>query len=277
MTIFERVLGGNIFFDFWKQLQQYIFSEGRFIQLITLQPIEIYKTETELEIDGAKVKLFVKSNVENLMQRRIERTINLLTLNLAENQKKSAYDFDIIIKAQMAYEDVSKFFNHHFAAQTYTIEENKYFLFIEQFQFSNQGTKALVHMPFVLESKRWFLKRKMSGTAVFKGSINFHQPKYVVKTRNLNYELETESLILKAIDNLYHQQLTGFLAGFLQYNFKEELLHAKTEAQEQINSFQSQTNWINGNIDELDLERITIENEGIHAVFLAEGKLHLIR
>ncbi|HNY56268.1 MAG TPA: hypothetical protein PKI86_11590, partial [Chitinophagales bacterium] len=67
MTIFERVLGGNIFFDFWKQLQQYIFSEGRFIQLITLQPIEIYKTETELEIDGAKVKLFIKSNVENLM------------------------------------------------------------------------------------------------------------------------------------------------------------------------------------------------------------------
>jgi hypothetical protein len=278
MTIFERVLGGNIFFDFWKQLQQYIFSEGRFIQLITLQPIEIYKTETELEIDTAKVKLFIKSNVENLMQRRIERTLNLLTLNLSQNQKKSsAYDFDVIIKAQMAYEEVSKFFNHHFARQTYTIEEDKYYLFIENFQFNNYGTKAVVHMPFVLESKRWFLKRKMNGTAVFKGSINFHQPKYVVKTRNLNYELQTDSLILKLIDNLYHRQLTDFLAQFLQYNFRQELLHAKEEAQQQINSFQSQSNWINGNIDELDLERITIENEGIHAVFLAEGKLHLIR
>lgn len=277
MTIFERVLGGNIFFDFWKQLQQYIFSEGRFIQLITLQPIEIYKTETELEIDTAKVKLYIKSNVENLMQRRIERTINLLTLNLSENQKNTAYDFDVIIKAQMAYEEVAKFFNHHFANQTYTIEENKYYLFVEKFQFSNQGTKAVVHMPFSLESKRWFLKRKMSGVAIFKGSINFHHPRYVVKTRNLNYELETDSLILKTIDNFYHQHLVEFLAKFLQYNFKEELMHAKTEAQEQINSFQSQSNWIKGNIDELDLERITIENEGIHAVFLAEGKLHLIR
>lgn len=277
MAIFERVLGGSIFFDFWKQLQQYIFSEGRFIQLITLQPIEIYKTETELEIDTAKVKLFIKSNVENLMQRRIERTINLLTLNLSENQKKSAYDFDVIIKAQMLYDDISKFFNHHFANQTYTIEEEKYYLHIEKFQFSNHGTKAVVHMPFSLESKRWFLKRKMSGTAIFKGSINFHQPKYVVKTRNLNYELETNSIILKLLDNLYHNQLIDFLAQFLQYNFKEELIHAKAEAQEQINSFQSQTNWVNGNIDELDLERITIENEGIHAVFLAEGKLHLIR
>jgi hypothetical protein len=242
-----------------------------------LQPIEIYKTETELEIDTAKIKLFIKSNVENLMQRRIERTLNLLTLKSSENQKKSAsYDFDIVIKAQMKYEDVSRFFNHHFANQTYTIEENKYYLHIEKFQFSNSGTKAVVHMPFSLESKRWFLKRRMTGVAVLKGSINFHQPKYVIKTRNLNYELETDSFILKMIDNIYHQHLVEFLSGFLQYNFKEELIHAKTEAQEQINSFQNQSNWIKGNIDELDLERITIENEGIHAVFLAEGKLHII-
>ena len=46
--------------------------------------------------------------------------------------------------------------------------------------------------------------------------------------------------------------------------------------QQQIDSFQSQSNWVNGHIDEMDLERITIEQEGIHAVFLAEGKLHLI-
>lgn len=277
MTIFERVLGGRIFYDFWKQVQQYIFSEGRFIQLITLQPIEIYKTETEIEIDSAKIKLYIKSNVENLMQRRIERTINLLTLNLAENKKKSqVYDFDVIIKAQMAYEEVSKFFNHHFAGQTYEIEQKKYYLFIEEFEFSSHGTKAEVRMPFYLESKRWFLKRKMQGTAVFRGSINFNFPKFVVKTRNLNYELETDSLLLKFIDNLYHKDLQAFLAGFLQYNFKEELLHVKSEAQHQINSFQNQTNWISGTLEGLDLERITIENEGIHAIFLAEGKLQLI-
>lgn len=277
MTIFERVLGGNLFYDFWKQLQQYVFSEGRFLQLITLQPIEIYKTETELEIDTAKVKLFIKSNVENLMQRRINKTLSLLTFNSSgSTNDKRAYDFDILIKALMPYEEVSKFFNHHFAKQTYTIEENKYFLFIEEFIFENDGTKVLVRMPFTLESKRWFWKRKMSGTAVFKGAFNFHHPKYVLKTRNLYYELETDSLVLKAIDNIYHNKLVSFLHNFLQYNFKEELYHAKVEAQLQINSFQSQANWLNGVINDLDLERITIEPDGIHAVFLAEGKIHLL-
>lgn len=277
MSVFERVLGGNVFYEFWKQLQQHIFSEARFIQLITLQPIEIYKASTQLEVDDAKIDLHIKSNVENLMQRRIERTINLLTLNLLENKNKAyIFDFDVIIKAQMAYAEVNKFFNHHFAKQTYVIEENQYYLFIKKFETGNIGTKGEVRLPFMLESKRWFLKRKMHGVAVFNGSINFHQPKYVIKTRNLRYRLETNNWILKIIDRIYHEQIVAFLSDFLQYNFSEELMHAKAEAQAQIDSFQSQTNWIAGQIEEMDMERITIENDGVHAVFLAQGKLRLI-
>lgn len=278
MTIFERVLGGTIFYDFWKQVQEYLFSEDRFIQLITLKPIEIYKTETDLEIDTAKVHLSIKSNVENLMQRRIERTINLLTLNRTENYKDgSAYNFDVVIKAFMTYEDVSRFFNHHFGNQTYTIDENKYYLTVEHFTFSSEGSRVVVHLPFTMNASLWKFKYAMKGTAVLKGFINYHQPKYVVKTRNLNYELETDSSALKWIDHYYHEKLVDFLTQFLQYNFREELFHAKTEAQVQINSLETQTSWISGNINELDLERMTIEPDGVHGVFLAEGKLYLMR
>lgn len=278
MTIFERVLGGNIFYDFWTQVQHYLFSEKRLVQLLTLKPIEIYKTETELEIDEAKIKLYIKSTLENLVQRRIERTLNMLSLNVLKNQETSyAYNFDVIIKAQMKYEDVSKFFNFHFGNQRYEIEKDNYYLDIENFTFGNKSTKAVVELPFVLDAKWKFIKRKMAGKAIFTGSINFHQPKDVVKTRNLNYELETKSYILKFIDTFYHKQLVDFLHDFLQYNFKKELEQAKIEAQKQIDSFQQQSNWINGTLNELDLERITIENDGIHAVFLAEGKLHFLR
>lgn len=278
MTIFERVLGGNIFFDFWTQVQHYLFSEKRLVQLLTLKPIEIYKTETELEIDEAKIKLYIKSTLENLVQRRIERTFNMLTLNLLKNEETSyAYNFDVLIKAQMQYVDVSKFFNFHFGNQRYEIEKEFYYLDIENFTFGNRGTKAVVELPFVLDAKWKFIKRKMAGKAIFTGSLNFHQPRYVIKTRNLNYELETNSIILKIIDRFYHKELVAFLQDFLQYNFKRELEQAKTEAQHQIDSFQNQTNWINGMLDDLDLERITIENDGVHAVFLAEGKLHFLR
>ncbi|MFN8282999.1 MAG: DUF4403 family protein [Chitinophagales bacterium] len=278
MAIFERVLGGTIFYDFWTQVQQYLFAEKRFVQLITLKPIEIYKTETELEIDEAKIKLFIQSKVENLVQRRLERTFNLLTLNLSKNEKTaSVYNFDVVINAQMQYEEVSKFFNFHFGNQRYEIEKDYYYLDIENFKFGNKNTKAIVELPFVLDAKWLFIKRKMTGKAIFSGSVNFHQPKFNVKTRNLDYVLETKSTILKIIDWFYHGQLIDFLQNFLQYNFKDDLELAKVEAQKQIDSFQNQTNWINGVLNDVDLERITIENDGVHAVFLAEGKLHFLR
>lgn len=98
---FERVLGGTIFMIFLEQVQQYLFSEKRLVQFSTLKPIEIYKTETELEIDKAKIKLQeIKSNLENLVQRRIERALN--TLSLSKKQGTFNYIFDVIIKAQAA-------------------------------------------------------------------------------------------------------------------------------------------------------------------------------
>lgn len=120
-------------------------------------------------------------------------------------------------------------------------------------------------------------KAQNDRKAIFSGSVNFHQPKFNVKTRNLDYVLETKSTILKIIDWFYHGQLIDFLQNFLQYNFKDDLELAKVEAQKQIDSFQNQTNWINGVLNDVDLERITIENDGVHAVFLAEGKLHFLR
>lgn len=278
MTIFERIIGENIFIDFWKQIQQYVFTEGRFRQLITLQPIEIYKADTEMEFDTAKVQLSISSTVENLVQRRIERTINFLTLNLEENQKNLAsYDFDVTVNAFMPYVEINKFFNHHFANQTYEIEEKKYYLHIKQFLFNNDGDKAVLHLPFILESKRWFWKRKMHGSALLTGYIIYHQPKDMVKIKDLSYQLETQSMVLNTVDTLYHDHIIEFLTDFLQYNFKDDLFHARTQAQEEINSYQEQNNWVNGIINTLELEKVSLHPDGVRGLFLANGKLHLIR
>lgn len=277
MKIFEKLPVDFIFSEFRKRIQGTIFSDKRFIQLITLQPIEIYKAETDITIDTAIVKLDIDSHLENLMQRRIVRTLDWLTLNLANVQNNSLeYSFDVIIKAFSDYKNVSSFFNFHFANQTYEIEPNKYSLHLGEFAFNNDGTKMSVSLPFTFYARWWKFRRVMSGTAHFRGSLNFHQPKYVIKTRNLNYHLETKNPLLRWIDRIYHDRLIEFLHDFLQYNFRAELVYAKQEAQAQINNFQYQNSWISGMLDDLDLERITIEKDGLYGVFLAKGKLNLL-
>lgn len=278
MAILERVLGGNIFYNFWKQLQQYVFTEKRFMQLITLQPIEIYKTSTELELDTAKVQLEINSHLENLMQRRIDRTFDLLTFNFSGNQKGAfVYDFDILIKARMLYEEVSRFFCFQFANHEYAIRENRLFLTFHDFEFSREATRLSVNVPFDVRAKWWFFRWKWQGSAVFNASVIFDYSQYQVRTNNLRYSLRTKSILLRFIDKFFHKELLAFLDDFLQYNFKEEMFHARVEAQLEINSIQSQSNWLSGNVNELDLERVSLEPDGVHAVFVAKGKLHIIR
>jgi hypothetical protein len=117
----------------------------------------------------------------------------------------------------------------------------------------------------------------MDGVAILTGAIDFHQPKNSIRIRNLHYRLETGSTLLKVIDRLYHATFLSFLNNFLQYNFREEIFHAKTEAQLQLNTIQHQASWMNGSIHTLDLDRVSIEAKGIEAVFLAKGKLHMVR
>jgi Domain of unknown function (DUF4403) len=278
MTYFERIVGGEVFVGIWRQMRQFVFKENRWRQLLSLEPIEIYTAETELELDNTKIQLHIRAYLENIVQRRIERAKDLLSLNFLTRQFEApAYTFHVIIHAQTGYDEISKFFNLHFASRKYEIVENKYSIFLERFKTGADGTKARVELPFYVDARWWFIKRRLHGVAVFKGSLAFNTPPFSIKTRNLNYSLTTNSWLLKIADSWYHSDILHFLSGFLIYNFREEIFHARIHAQEQLNEYQHGNAWINGTVNEMDLDRVTIDPDALRAVFHAKGKLHLVR
>jgi hypothetical protein len=276
MNIFERVIQGSVFGDVWHQVQQYLFNEKRWIQLLSLKPIEIYTTKTDIELDGAKVDLDIKAFIENIVQKRISNARNYLSLGfLSWKTNRQTYNFKVIVKAKTDYKSIGNFFTHHFANKKYDIEENIYAISLKEFIVKNKGTKVQIEVPFTIYAKRWYLKKQYEGKAIFLCSIIFNDPNYSIRTRNLSYTIESKSMLLKWIDKLYHKQILDFLNNFLVYDFKEELYIAKLQAQEQLNDFQVERDWIHGNILNIDLERITIDHDALRAVFLANGKLEV--
>jgi hypothetical protein len=276
MNIFERVIQGSVFGDVWHQVQQYLFNEKRWIQLLSLKPIEIYTTKTDIELDGAKVDLDIKAFIENIVQKRISNARNYLSLGfLSWKSNRQTYNFKVIVKAKTDYKSIGNFFTHHFANKKYDIEENIYAISLKEFIVKNKGTKVQIEIPFTIYAKRWYLKKQYEGKAIFLCSIIFNDPNYSIRTRNLSYTIESKSMLIKWIDKLYHKQILDFLNNFLVYDFKEELYIAKLQAQEQLNDFQVERDWIHGNILNIDLERITIDHDALRAVFLANGKLEV--
>lgn len=278
MNIFERIIQDYLFKDIWVHLKSFLFNEKRWNQLISLKPIEIYSTTTDLEIDGAKVDLKIKGELENIVEKRISNVKNLLSFNFLDwTNNQANYKFKIIIKAKADYQNVSHFFNHHFANIKYDIEPNQYSILIKEFIVSSNNTKALVEVPFIIYTNKWYLKKQYEGKAYFSGSILFNNPAHTIKTRNLSYTLDSNSLIIKWVDRIYHKDIIDFLNTFLVYNFKEELFFAKLQAQQQLDSFQVDKDWIQGSILNLDLERITIDRDALHGVFVANGNLEVSR
>jgi hypothetical protein len=279
VNIFERVIQGSIFRDIWRQVREQLFSEKKWYQLLTLKPIEIYTTQTNMEIDGAKVDLDIKAYIENIVRKRIANVKNYLSLDfLSWTNNHAAYKFKIIIKAKTDYKSVGNFFNHHFANEKYDIEENKYAILLKEFIVnSSNNAKAQIEIPFIIYANKWYLKKQYEGKAIFLCSLMFDNATFTIKTRNLSYTTVSKSLLIKWIDRIYHQKIIAFLDSFLVYDYKEELYLAKLHAQEELDSFQVDKSWIHGNILDLDLEQITIDYDALRGVFLANGKLEVNR
>jgi hypothetical protein len=183
MNIFERVIQGSVFGDVWHQVQQYLFNEKRWIQLLSLKPIEIYTTKTDIELDGAKVDLDIKAFIENIVQKRISNARNYLSLGfLSWKSNRQTYNFKVIVKAKTDYKSIGNFFTHHFANKKYDIEENVYAISLKEFIVKNKGTKVQIEVPFTIFAKRWYLKKQYEGNAIFLCSIIFNDPNYSIRT-----------------------------------------------------------------------------------------------
>lgn len=293
MAIFESVLSDNIFYDFWKQVQQYLFSQNRIFQLISFKPIVIYDEKISLEFDTAKIDLHIKSTLENLMQRGIDRTLSLFINNRLTDKKNFQYDFDVVIEAHVTFPNVSNFFNFHFSNQTFPldevpeenpkkpkksdkIEQNKYNITLGKFDFFNKGSQLAANLTFDVDANWKYLKQKANGEINASAFIEYQPENYLIKTRSLSYELDSKNVILNGIDKYYHEQIIEQLQELLQYTFEEELQKVKENAQQQIDSLQEQSSWISGTLNTFVVDKILIDSDGVRATLLANGFIDLI-
>jgi hypothetical protein len=295
MAIFESVLENNIFLNFWKQFQQYFFSQNRIIQLVTFKPIEIYNEKVEIVVDTAKIQLHISSTLENLMKRGVDRTLSFFFTNRLTNKKSFQYDFKVKIHAHVDYTQVSNFFNFHFSNQTFPLDEvpeedvekakaltnaenvvlNKYNITLGTFDFFNKGSQLAANLSFDVDAKWKFIKQKANGTITATAFIEYLKDEFLIRTRNLNYTLDTKNVVLNGIDRYYHVQIVDQLYYLLQYTFEAELEKVKEEAQLQINSIQENKSWISGTLNTLQVDKILIDDDGVHAVLFADGFVDL--
>ncbi|MBX7226097.1 MAG: DUF4403 family protein [Chitinophagales bacterium] len=277
MTLYQYI-SEEILKKSWEQLLRSMFSNKKLRQLLSLKPIEIYKSAIQLDFEGSKVDVQIESHVENIIEKRLSNPFLFFDFSQWMSRTPLSYNFHVHALAKMDFANVANYLTKHFVNIEYALEEGKYKFSIQKIELSHVRNKLQVHLHIQGQAKWWRVTKKAKGILKMEGNLAYNPVKKLVHAIDVDYAIDANDAVIKLIDNKYHHDFKQQLTRFLRLNVREELFNAKIAAQEEINKIQSNPEFfVNGALLDLEIERIYADKEGIKATLKASGKLHLNR
>ena len=277
MTLYQYI-SEEILKKSWEQLLRSMFSNKKLRQLLSLKPIEIYKSDIQLDFEGSKVEVKIESHVENIIEKRLSNPFLFFDFSQWMSRTPLSYTFQVHALAKMDFANVANYLTKNFVLVEYELEEGKYKFSIQKIELSHARNKLQVNLHIQGQAKWWRVTKKAKGILKIEGNLAYNPIKKLVYTSDLDYTIDANDPVIKLVDNKYHTEFKQQLERFLRLNVREELFNAKIAAQEEINKIQNNPEFlVNGALLDLEIEKIYADKEGIKAVLTARGKLHLNR
>lgn len=279
MAIFDQIISRELAGRAWEQLQK-MFSgtdNQKIKQLLALKPIEVYETQTTLNIDDAEVNVNIKSYLENVIDNRnnIKRRWFSSGFGTEENL---FYNFHVVINGHIDYPNVQRYLQKNFVNQPFNFKKGRYKLLIKDIDIKERAGK--IFSALILEGiiHFWFLKFRAKVIFFVDGVPYYDAELKTIRVKDVTYSLDTKNFLLRALDKYYHNSFKAFLTKWLHVNVEASLFKARVLAQEEMNKRQQTNNFMfNSVLKDLNIERIIVKEQEIEAVFFAQGKLRLAK
>ncbi len=280
MPTYDKYFSREVVGRAWQQIQKSLISEdGRLRQLFSLKPIELYDANTSLEVNGAEVKMDIKSYLENIIQRRAKKGISIWPFKSFSGSSENNYKFNVVVNGKMDYKNMEIWVRNTFKDEPYTFGEDRYVLKLRDVISISENNKRLEFKLDLFGSVRmWKFRFKMKSVLTFEVDPIYDAKNHLIKVKEVDYNFETPNLLLKVFDRYYHNEFKEFLKESIEISIKEDLFTARILAQEEMNKYQENEKLIfNGYLNDLELERFEVQKRGIEAVFLAQGSIQFTR
>lgn len=120
------------------------------------------------------------------------------------------------------------------------------------------------------------LSGTFNGKAFVKGQPFYNKTTHQLKLRNLDLVLETDDLLMRGIVWLFQKRLKNELEKAMNVSLLPYLEQGKLEIQKYLKNYPlTEQIFLNGQLDEMELDYITLTAKEIKAALLFEGKLEL--
>jgi hypothetical protein len=180
-----------------------------------------------LTTNGNKLKLSValSAQIESFMG--VQPTANAkVTLPPLKQLNRPAEEFNLNIAADVTFDKISEMAKKELINKTFT--EGKRSITITDLSIFGSEGKAI----FVAD-----VKGALNGRIYFTGKLVYNAEKMVVEVTEPEFDVKTQSTLVKSAGWLLHGMILKSIAPYLSYSVKENLDKTKKDVNQMINNY----------------------------------------
>jgi len=184
-------------------------------------------------------------------------------------------DIRIGLTANIPYEHASRLLQAQVAGQTYTFDDGKSKLMINDAAIAPGGEQLVLMLDVNGKTKAGLFSKKVVGKVYLRGTPYYDAATASIKVRDVDYDLDTKDKLLNTASWLAKNKFTDMIEEQVSFPVQSQLNDAKKMLQATLNQ-QSRINeslLLKGTIQEITPDNIYLTPEGIKAVVNATGTL----
>lgn len=258
----------------WIALQEPIQTDTSYDAWMVVTPKEVVATSLSISKNVVNFKAGMKCYLDIVTQKKPQVKVNK-TLPEISFQNNLPDGFEMGLKANITYAFASKMLMDNVSDTTFSFQNGKYKIKINNLNLTGSGNKMLMEMNFNGSAKALFFRKKLEGTVFLEGTPFYDSQTNAIKMKDFDFSVKSKNILLKSASWMAKVGFQQKISGLMEYPLSEDLNYYKKILQDELNNQLTPYVIIKGTLDELSPSTLYLTNEGIVAIISAKGKINV--
>ncbi|MFY7827991.1 MAG: DUF4403 family protein [Flectobacillus sp.] len=245
-------------------MQPYLLSE-KYRTWLKITPVELQMTPLVTTANSIKSTIAIKAYTETVTGTKpaVQAVNSVPDLKVVQQIPQ---DFQIGIIAEIPYNEAAKLTADTLVGQNFSFKEGKYNVGVTGIDIYGSNEKVVIKAG---------LKGSVNGNIYYKGIPTYNPTTKSVYLENFDYDLETKNLLHRTASWIFQGKFNSVMKNAMTFQIGGQVDDMKKQIQANLNKQVSKGISLNGNITDLDPDKVYLTPNSIVAVIFAKGKLNL--
>ena len=229
-----------------------------------LIPIELYVTDAALKNGKITMDMGLKCDMQTMVGMEPRNNYDASKIIL-KPVAKMPDKVTVSVAAVSTCQSASKIITKNFKGQEFASGSRK--VTVQHVEIWQKDKKIIIALD---------LTGSLNGTIYLSGYPNFNALSKEIYFDELNYVLNTKSVLLKSANWLLQGTILNKIKESCRYSIQENLDEGKKNMEPYLNNYSPMKGvFVNGSLDDFNFEKVELTNKAIIAFITTSGKMNI--